>query len=263
MRTLGRALLVTSSQICTISTATLNYTINGYIREGNINDARKLFDENPFSRDIVSWNSMFSRYIKHDQIQHAQHLFDQMLLRDVVSWNAILSGLHKIKNPQGIYHCFPRMGRDGLRPNDFTFSIVISALTNTGFNLLIPQLHGLALRSTLNSCVFVGSLLMRGYTDLGHSKGLYLVFDEILAKKVTSWNALILGYMELGLSGEARRAFEMMPEKNIISWAILVNGYIRNKELDEARSIFNGNCERNVVLWTVMVSGYVQNGKFL
>ncbi|CAL5423287.1 unnamed protein product [Camellia sinensis] len=254
------ALLVTSSQICTISTATLNYTINGYIREGNINDARKLFDENPFSKDIVSWNSMFSKYIKHDQIQHAQHLFDQMLLRDVVSWNAILSGLHKIKNPQGIYHCFPRMGRDGLRPNDFTFSIVISALTNTGFNLLIPQLHGLALRSTLNSCVFVGSSLMRGYTDLGHSKGLYLVFDEILAKKVTSWNALILGYMELGLSGEAWRAFEMMPEKNIISWTILVNGYIRNKELDEARSIFNGNCERNVVLWTVMVSGYVQNG---
>ncbi|KAF5931465.1 hypothetical protein HYC85_032338 [Camellia sinensis] len=263
MRTLGRALLVTSSQICTISTATLNYMINGYIREGNINDARKLFDRNPFSRDVVSWNSMFSGYIKHDQIQHAQHLFDQMLLRDVVSWNAMLSGLHKIKNPQGIYHCFLRMGRDGLRPNDFTFSIVISALTNTGFNLMIPQLHGLALRSALNSCVFVGSSLMRGYTDLGDRKGLYLVFDEILAKNVTSWNALILGYMELGLSGEARRAFEMMPEKNIISWTTLVNGYIRNKELDEARSIFNGNCERNVVLWTVMVSGYVQNGKFV
>ncbi|KAL7171971.1 hypothetical protein ACSBR2_031627 [Camellia fascicularis] len=263
MRTLGRALLVTSSQICTISTATLNYMINGYIREGNINDARKLFDGNPFSRDVVSWNSMFSGYIKHDQIQHAQHLFDQMLLRDVVSWNAMLSGLHKIKNPQGIYHCFLRMGRDGLRPNDFTFSIVISALTNTGFNLLIPQLHGLALRSALNSCVFVGSSLMRGYTGLGDRKGLYLVFDEILAKNVTSWNALILGYMELGLSGEARRAFEMMPEKNIISWTTLVNGYIRNKELDEARSIFNGNCERNVVLWTVMVSGYVQNGKFV
>ncbi|KAI7982529.1 SWR1-complex protein 4 [Camellia lanceoleosa] len=155
------------------------------------------------------------------------------------------------------------MGRDGLRPNDFTFSIVISALTNTGFNLLIPQLHGLALRSALNSCVFVGSSLMRGYTDLGDRKGLYLVFDEILAKNVTSWNALILGYMELGLSGEARRAFEMMPEKNIISWTTLVNGYIRNKELDEAQSIFNGNCERNVVLWTVMVSGYVQNGKFV
>ncbi|KAL7171974.1 hypothetical protein ACSBR2_031630 [Camellia fascicularis] len=104
---------------------------------------------------------------------------------------------------------------------------------------------------------------MRGYTDLEDHKGLYLVFDEILAKNVTSWNALILGYMELGLSSEARRAFEMMPEKNIISWTILVNGYLRNKELDEARLIFDGNCKRNVVLWTVLVSGYVQNGKFV
>ncbi|KAL7200276.1 hypothetical protein ACSBR1_032240 [Camellia fascicularis] len=217
----------------------------------------------PFQETSSLGIQCFSGYIKHDQIQHAQHLFDQMLLRDVVSWNAMLSGSYKIKNPQGIYHCFLRMGRDGLRPNDFTFSIVISVLTNTGFNLLIPQLHGLALRSALNSCVFVGSSLMRGYTDLGDRKGSYLLFDEILAKNVTSWNALTLGYMELGLSGEARRAFEMIPEKNIISWTTLVNVYIRNKELDEVRSIFNGNCERNVVLWTVMVSGYVQNGKFV
>ncbi|KAL6968663.1 hypothetical protein U1Q18_034460 [Sarracenia purpurea var. burkii] len=263
MRTLSRVLLRTSRQICTISTATLNCMINGHIRNTNMKDARELFDQNPSSRNIVSWNSLLSGYMKHEHIQHALQMFDQMPVRDVVSWNTMLSGLHKLKNPEGIFHCFLQMERDGVRPSEFTFSIVISALLNTGFNLLIPQFHALIVHSALNSNVFVGSALMRGYANLGYPKGLCLVFNEISAKDVTSWNALILGYMELGIPGEAQRAFEMMPEKNIISWTTLVNGYINNKNLDEARFIFDKYSERNVVLWTAMINGYVQSSKFV
>ncbi|XP_057461492.1 pentatricopeptide repeat-containing protein At4g02750-like [Actinidia eriantha] len=263
MRTLGTVFLATSRQICTISTAHLNDMINGYIRNDKMNNARQLFDENPLSRNVVSWNSLFSGYIKHDQIHLAQQVFDEMPVRDVISWNIMLSGLHKMRNPRGIYHCFLQMGRDGLRPNEFTFSILISALVNTGFSLLIPQSHGLAFQLSLNSSLFVGSALMRGYTYFRDRKSLCQVFDEISVKDVTSWNALVLGYMELGLPGEARRAFDMIPEKNIISWTTLVNGYICNKKLDESRSIFDECSERNVVLWTAMISGYVQCGEFV
>ncbi|KAA8549058.1 hypothetical protein F0562_000742 [Nyssa sinensis] len=237
--------------------------INGYVRNGDLNAARKLFDQNTSSRNVVSWNSMITGYVKHDHMPHAQLLFDQMPVRDVVSCNTILSGLYKIKNPEGIYHSILQMGRIGLRPNEFTFSIVITAFLNTVFNVLIPQLHGLILCLALNSSVFVGSSLMRGYTDLRNCEGLHQVFDEILVKDVTSWNALILGYMDLGLTAKARRAFELTPEKNVVSWTTLVNGYITNKKLNEAWSLFNKMSERNVVSWTVMINGYVQNDKFV
>ncbi|GFZ19326.1 AMP-dependent synthetase and ligase family protein [Actinidia rufa] len=117
-------------------------------------------------------------------------VFDEMPVRDVVSWNTM--GLHKLRNPPGIYYCFLPMERDAFRPNEITVLILISTLMNTGFCLLITQLHGFAFQLCLNSSAFVGSALMRGYTHFGDCKSLCQVFDEISVKDVTSWNALIL-----------------------------------------------------------------------
>ncbi|XP_059659262.1 pentatricopeptide repeat-containing protein At4g02750-like [Cornus florida] len=255
-------LLTTSRYISTLSTAHLNFNINSHIHNGNLKYARQLFDHNSTSQNVVSWNSMVAGYIKHDQMKDARDLFDQMPVRDAVSWNTVLSGLLKIRDTKGVYHCFLQMRRDGLTPNEFTFPVVISAVLHTAFNALIPQFHGLIFCLALNSSVFVGSALIRGYTDLRDRQGLCQVFDEILAKDVTSWNALILGYMELGLTVEAQKAFDKMPEKNIVSWTTLVHGYITKKKIYKAWSLFNKMSERNVVLWTAMISGYVQNEKF-
>ncbi|KAM7497178.1 hypothetical protein LguiA_021592 [Lonicera macranthoides] len=226
----------------TLSTANLNYTINCSIRNGNINYARKLFDQNPASRNVVSWNSIITGCIRHNQMQHAQETFDKMPVRDVVSWNTVLSGLHKIEKPEQVYQCFLQMTRVGERPDEFTFSTVITAFLNTTYNVLIPQLHGLLLCLAPSLCG---------------------VFDETFIKDVTTWNALILGYMDLELTGEAQRVFEMMPERNSISWTTLVNGYIKNKNLNEARAIFSSMRERNVISWTAMTKGYVRYGKFV
>ncbi|GMY17088.1 pentatricopeptide repeat-containing protein At4g02750-like [Fagus crenata] len=264
MRILDKALRITSSRyICTLSTASLNSMIKTYLQENCINHARKLFDQNPSSRNVVTWNTMISGYIKSHQMQHAHHMFDQMPMKDVVSWNTMLSGLHKTKNPEGAYLCLLQMGRVGFRPNQYTVSIVISAVLDSVFNVLVSQIHARAICLALNVGVFVGSALMRGYANVGDQVGLQRVFEDILVKDVTSWNALVSGYMELGCIVEAQGVFHVMPERNIVSWTSLVNGYIGNKKINEARSVFNKMSERNVVSWTVMISGYVQNQKFM
>ncbi|KAF8387683.1 hypothetical protein HHK36_026337 [Tetracentron sinense] len=252
-----------SRSICTLSTAQLNHLINGYARNGHLNDARKLFDRSPESRNVVSWNSMISGYIKNDQMHYAQDLFDQMPNRDVVSWNTMLAGFQQIKSPNKVIQCFVQMRRIGLKPNEFTFSTVSSAISNSIFKVLIPQLHAQIFCFAHGSCVFVASALMRGYAKLGCQISLRQVFDEISIKDVMSWNALISGYMDLGYVDEACGAFKMMPERNIVSWTTLVTGYICNKNLSEARFNFNKMTERNVVSWTVMINGYRQNGQFI
>ncbi|CAK9145241.1 unnamed protein product [Ilex paraguariensis] len=263
MRTSDRPLLSIFRQICTLPSANLNKTIMGYIRNGNLNNARKLFDQNPTSRNVVSWNSLISGYLRNSQLVHAQVLFDQMPYRDVVSWNTMLSGLHDNKSPEKVFQCFLEMSRAGQRPNEFTFSMVITAFLNPSFNMLIPQLHGHIIRLALNLCVFVGSALIRGYSDLWDRKSFCQVFEDIIIKDVTSWNALILSFMDLGLATEAQRAFDMIPEKNIVSWTSLFNGYIKNKNLNEAETVFYKMNTRNVISWTAMIKGYVQYGKFV
>ncbi|XP_010271081.1 PREDICTED: pentatricopeptide repeat-containing protein At4g02750-like [Nelumbo nucifera] len=253
---------MSSRYIYAFATTHLNRMINGYVRSGHLNEARTLFDQNIEARNIISWNSLIAGYVKNDQIRFAQDLFDQMPKRDVVSWNTMLLGFQRTNDPEKVVQYFIQMGRVGLAPSEFTLSIVVSAVCGTGFRLLIPQLHARIVCSAFGSCVFVGSALVGGYTDLGCSISLRRVFDEIRVKNVTSWNALISGYMDLGCLAEARSTFQAMPERNVVSWTTLVNGFIRNKKLSEARLNFDRMTDRNVVTWTVMISGYEQNRQY-
>ncbi|KAI3803913.1 hypothetical protein L1987_32078 [Smallanthus sonchifolius] len=253
--------IISSMCVCMISTLSVTNLIQDHIRNGNLNDARQLFDQNPKSCDTVAWNSMITGYIRHNQMQCAHKLFDQMPVRDVVSWNTMLSGLNKTKDPHKLYKLFLQMNRAGELPNQFTFSTVISGFMNT-FDVLVPQLHGLIIHLGLHSNVFVGSALLRGYTHLMDRDALHHVFDDVVVKDVSTWNALVVGYMELGFIDEARITFDKMPVVNIISWTTLVNGYIENRKINQARSIFDSMPEKNVVTWTAMIKGYVQNDNY-
>ena len=252
-----------SRNMCTVSAAELNYMIDAYIHDNNIREARKVFDENPPSRSLVSWNMMMTAYVQQHQIRHAHDLFVQMPHRDAVSWNIMLSGFQRTRDTQGLYQFFLQMGRAGVAPNDYTMSILVRAVMGTELDVLVQQLHALALHLGLNLNVFVGSALIRAYGSLRLKEALGRVFDDILMKDVTSWNALVSGYMEMGSVVDAQTTFDLMPDSNIISWTTLVNGYIKNKRINKARSVFNKMDERNVVSWTAMISGYVQNKRFM
>ncbi|XP_044491466.1 pentatricopeptide repeat-containing protein At4g02750-like [Mangifera indica] len=214
-------------------------------------------------QSVVSWNKTITKCLQNSQIIKAQKLFDKMPLKDIVSYNTILSGLNQAKNPEKVCQLFLEMERVGLKPNEYTLSIILSAVLNTELKLLVPQIHARTICLALNASVFVGSALMKAYANAGDGVGLSKVFNEILNKDVSSWNALVSGYMELGRMHEAQKTFDTVPDKDVVSWTTLVNGYIRNNRINKARSIFNKITEKNVISWTVMISGYVQNERFV
>ncbi|MED6200800.1 hypothetical protein PIB30_088790 [Stylosanthes scabra] len=252
-----------SGTMRTVSAAELNSMIDVNVRNNNLLHARKLFDENPSSRSLVSWNMMMMAYVQKHQIRRAHDLFDQIPQRDAVSWNIMLTGFQRTMDTHRSFQCFLQMGRDGVPPNDYTLSILLRSVMGTRFDVLVQQIHGLALHLGLNLNVFVGSALIKAYGSLRLKVDLGRAFDDILMKDVTSWNALVSGYMEIGSVVDAQKTFDLMPKRNIISCTTLVNGYIKNKRINKARSMFNRMGERNVVSWTAMISGYVQNKRFM
>ncbi|GMH30808.1 hypothetical protein Nepgr_032651 [Nepenthes gracilis] len=255
-RIIPRGLQLTVSPQLSISFT----AVNDSLQNNRLQNARKLFDDNPTSQNIVSWNLMLKRCISNSEIHHAQAVFDKMPVRDIVSWNLLL-GLQKNQTPR-LYQSYLELQRIGLQPTEYTFSMVITAILGTVFSVLTPQLHAQILQFALNWNVFVGSALMRGYTNLRDHHALSRVFNEILDRDVTSWNALVLGYMDLGLTSEAQRVFNTMPDKNVACWTTMVHGYLKNKQIKRARYLFNRMKERNVISWTAMICGYVKISRY-
>ncbi|PKI44484.1 hypothetical protein CRG98_035119 [Punica granatum] len=253
-----------SRQIGALSSIVLNSMIRQCLRDSNLKEALQLFDRNPASRDVVSWNLVMDGLIENHRLNQAQRLFDEMPHRDVASWNTILSGYHRARDQSRVYLLLRKMGRFGFFPNEYTISIVITAFLGSKFSSLVPQIHARVFHLGLGSSVFVASALMKGYANIRESTGLQRLFNELLMKDVSSWNTLISGCMEIGCIEDAERAFRTMPAKNSISWTSLLNGYIINGRIDKAQLVFETiqESERNVYLWTVMISGYVKDKKY-
>ncbi|XP_051124852.1 pentatricopeptide repeat-containing protein At2g21090-like [Andrographis paniculata] len=250
----------------TLSTNYLNDRINELVRDGNIDDARKLFDAYPRSRNTSSWNSLINGYIKTRRLSHAHNLFDQMPHRDAVSWTTLLTGFRDAHDPYNAHLCFLQMLRHS-RPTELTFAVLLSAFSNTKeFCVLVPQLHGLVIPLGLDLNIYLGSALMRGYIGLGDRGSFCRVSDEILNKNVVTGNVVLLGYMEFGMIDEAKKAFDLMLKRNAFSWSTMINGYMKNGMVSEAREVFERRRRRgddmDVVSWTAMMRGCIRHEKF-
>ncbi|KNA23788.1 hypothetical protein SOVF_021980 [Spinacia oleracea] len=128
------------------------------VQAGNLEDARKLFDQMP-QRDVVSWtnveiwlsrgfafvfqnnglvnsvfvgSSLLDMYAKFGNISESCRVFDEMPERDGVSWTAIITGLVKAG------YC-----RKGLLYfSEYTFAAVSSGCAHLGRIIWGEQLHG-------------------------------------------------------------------------------------------------------------------------
>ncbi|OMO82172.1 hypothetical protein COLO4_23192 [Corchorus olitorius] len=236
--------------------------MNNCLLNNSLNEAQKLFDQDPNARKSFFRNAMTNNQLRNDWTQDAHEMFDKMTLKGADSWNTLLLRLNKSQDPEGVYKCFLEMGRTGLTPNEYTVSILVSAVSRTEFKSLVPQIHAIVVCLGLNLSMIAGPALMKCYAHVGDVEGMARVFDEILVKDVACWNALVSGYMEVGCLKQAHKVFDKMPQRDIVSWTSLISGYIRNKWVNKARSMFNKMSERNVVAWTVMISGYVQSERF-
>ncbi|OEL20234.1 Pentatricopeptide repeat-containing protein [Dichanthelium oligosanthes] len=159
--------------------------------------------------DFVS-ASVVNMYAKCDSIESAAELFSHALLpRNLVVINAMLSGYCRNFLPEKALLLFYREFQLGLRPDQFTFSTVLGACSDTGAKKAGEQIHGYLVK--------IGSEYL----------------DVIIG------NAIIDLYVKCGCIASACRFFHSMKIWNINSYAMLMLGYIQNRCSDEALQLFS------------------------
>ncbi|KAG9458768.1 hypothetical protein H6P81_003276 [Aristolochia fimbriata] len=212
--------------------------------------------------DIASRNCSIVRLSRSGDLVSACELFNEMPQRDIISWNSLMSAYSFNEHHESALRLFPELQNLGFNPTPTTFSIALTCCATLSALDQGKQIHGLSIKVSYSSNVFVGTGLISMYSKCHVPECLPRVFDEIDNPNLASWNALIAGFVKNSKIAEAHQVFNQMPSRNVVSWTALVNGYIEVGKVEDAFELFNAMPVKNTVSWTVMLNGLFHAGKF-
>ncbi|KAJ8641146.1 hypothetical protein MRB53_017840 [Persea americana] len=227
--------------------------ISGYIKCGMMKEARILFDDVSVKRNVVTWTAMLAGYLRIRQVSEAEKLFEEMPERNVVSWNTMISGYAQNGCVDSACELFERMNER----NVVSWNTIVTALAQEGrIDDARRVFDAMPMRDVISWTAMVAGLSQNGRIDEARE-----LFDRMPERNVVSWNAMITGYMQNLRLDEALYLFERMQERDLPTWNTMITGFIQNGDLRRARKLFNEMREKNVVTWTSLITGYVQDGQ--
>ncbi|KAL6571975.1 hypothetical protein OROMI_012933 [Orobanche minor] len=204
--------------------------------------ARKLFDDMT-AKDELSWTTIITGYVRNEDLDTAREVFDGMDQNLVVAWNAMISGYVHKGLVFEVFEMFRNMHSLGIKPDDFTYTSVLSACADSGLFLHGKQVHAYILRTEAKPAqdllVSVNNALITLYWRSGNIDLARSIFNSISIKDLVSWNALLSAYVSMGKISEAKTIFNQMPEKNMLSWTVMISGLAQHGSGEEALKLFN------------------------
>lgn len=216
------------------------------------------------------------------------------------SWNVAIRGYSESESPSEAVVLYRRILRDGgLRPDNYTYPLVLKVCASLKSDLMGFQLLGHVLELGFNADVFVHNAVIHMLVSCGELQAARKMFDESCVRDLVSWNSLINGYARAGLACEALRLYQEMEDDSIkpdevtmigvvsscaqledlnkgteFHQFIRVNGlnltvplanalmdmYVKCGNLKAAQEIFSDMKNKTVVSWTSMIVGYAKFG---
>ncbi|KDP23356.1 hypothetical protein JCGZ_23189 [Jatropha curcas] len=203
------------------NTVSWNGLISGYIKNGMINEARKVFDSMP-ERNVISWTAMVRGYVQEGMINEAESLFWAMPEKNVISWTVMLGGLvedGRVSEARSLFDMMPEKD--------------VVARTN-----------------------MIGGLCTDGRLSEARE-----IFDEMPKRNVVAWTTMISGYATNNRVDVARKLFEVMPDKNEVTWTAMLMGYTRSGRIEEAAELFEAMPVKPIAACNEMIMGFGRNGE--
>ncbi|XP_009366723.2 putative pentatricopeptide repeat-containing protein At3g11460, mitochondrial [Pyrus x bretschneideri] len=235
-----------------------------------VDDARKVFDENPHSRMLtVCYNALIGGHTSNSRFSDAVLLFRRMREAGVAVNSVTMLGL--------VPGC--------------------AAPLHLGFGMC---LHGSGVKCGFDIDSSVTNCLLTMYVKCGSLDHARKLFDAMPEKGLITWNAMISGYAQNGLATHVLSLYKEMEscgvcpdpvtlvgvlsscthlgaqgigrevERRIESCGFgsnpylnnaLVNMYARCGNLVKAQAIFDAMPQKSLVSWTAIVGGYGLHGQ--
>lgn len=183
---------------------------------GNLEEAHKFFDQLGVYRNSVTWNAMISAYARVGDLSLVRDLFNKMPERDTVSWNSMIAGYAQNGESMTAIKLFKEMiSSKYSKPDEVTMVSVFSACGHLGALGLgnwavsiLKEIHIQLGISGYNSLIYM-------YSRCGSMEDVALIFQEMAARDLVSYNTLISGFAAHGHGMESIKLMSKMKEDDI------------------------------------------------
>ncbi|XP_073131349.1 putative pentatricopeptide repeat-containing protein At3g25970 [Henckelia pumila] len=196
--------------------------------------------------DVVATNKCIKFYSDKGELEHARHLFGEMLERTVVSWNTMITGYFRWNMFSEALDLLSVMHHSNVKFDETTYSMSLSLCARAQLLVVGKQIHGMLLKSGLERFKFVGSALLYMYGNCYEIGDGMRVFGELHEENELLWSLMLVAYVECNLLSEAVSVFERMPRRGVVEWSKLISGFVNCEAgCEKALKLFKKMNERN------------------
>lgn len=160
-------------------------------------------------------NTLVHMYGMFKDIEAATHLFEEMPKSYLVAWNTIIDCNVYCGRYKEAIELFFRMLQSGLKPDDATFVVTLSACAALGELDIGRRVHSCIDHTGLGNVVSVSNSLIDMYAKCGVVEAAYEIFNKMKGRNIVSWNTMILGLAMHGHGDEALELFSKMLEEKL------------------------------------------------
>ncbi|XP_054778030.1 pentatricopeptide repeat-containing protein At1g03540 [Prosopis cineraria] len=247
-------------------------------------------------------NSLLALYFKlGPDFSETRRVFDGLFVKDVVSWSSMISGYIRVGKPRNALQLFWEMLEFGVEPNGFPLSAVIKACSELGDLKRGRCFHGMVIRRGFDSNHVISSALIDMYGRNHGVQDARRLFDELPEPDAICWTSVISALTRNDLFEEALEFFYVMHRNhglspdgftfgtvltacanlgrlrqgkevhakvvtsglcgNVVVESSLVDMYGKCGSIGESKSVFDRLSNKNAISWSAMLGVYCQNGE--
>ncbi|CAA7026245.1 unnamed protein product [Microthlaspi erraticum] len=228
--------------------STMVTVVSACAQSGDIELGRQVHsmidDDHGFGSSLNIVNALIDLYSKCGEVDTACGLFEGLAYKDVITWNTLIGGYTHMSLYKEALLLFQEMLRSGESPNDVTMLSVLPACAHLGAIDIGRWIHvyiDRKLKSVANASSLRTSLIDM-YAKCGDIEAAEQVFNSMIHRSLSSWNAMIFGFAMHGRADAAFNLFSRMRKNGIepddITFVGLLSACSHSGMLDSGRHIF-------------------------
>ena len=264
-------------------------------------------------------NSLLSVYIRCGNLQDARQVFDALAKKSVINWNVMIGGYVQHNRGKDAMQLFHQMRQEHVQANKITYLNILKACVSPLSLKWGREVHVLIRRDGLESDIRVGTVLIQMYAKCGSIEEARQAFDNLTNRNamvgayaqsgsigstkvgdIVTWNVMIGAYAGSGRGVEAYDLYLKMKEEGFqpdaatyvsllndcastgaLEWvkdvhrhileggyesdvrvgSALVHMYAKSGSIEDAAVVFDRMKGRNVITWNVMIGAYAGSGR--